>query len=143
MLHPLFSGKDGLDLIRRLFYDLIFFCDFKGFEIWKGIGNILRKVRNIPLRHKLAIITGYADVKIAVEVIKMVLMIMLPKPLFSQMKSLNLIERALAKKAQEKWGSSLASLSTCNFQSSKNVVIQPYLKGKRKRNLNVFTRKSI
>jgi two-component system response regulator HydG len=61
------SGKTGLDYIKKTQYDLIF-CDFKLREM--DGREILQKVKEVSPNTQVVIITGYADVKIAVEVIK-------------------------------------------------------------------------
>lgn len=86
------SGKNGLDMVKKTFYDLIF-CDFKLRDM-EG-RDVLMKVREISPGTQVAIITGYADVKIAVEVIKNGAFDYVTKPLIPD-EIINLIERALA-----------------------------------------------
>ncbi|MEB2774118.1 sigma-54 dependent transcriptional regulator [Algoriphagus sp. D3-2-R+10] len=86
------SGKTGLDMVKKTFYDLIF-CDFKLRDM-EG-RDVLLKVREISPGTQVAIITGYADVKIAVEVIKNGAFDYVTKPLIPD-EIINLIERALA-----------------------------------------------
>ncbi|MFC5623905.1 sigma-54-dependent transcriptional regulator [Algoriphagus winogradskyi] len=86
------SGKNGLDLVKKSFFDLIF-CDFKLRDM-EG-RDVLMKVREISPGTQVAIITGYADVKIAVEVIKNGAFDYVTKPLIPD-EIINLIERALA-----------------------------------------------
>jgi two-component system response regulator HydG len=126
------SGKDGLDLIRKNFYDLIF-CDFKLRDM-EG-RDILRKVQQYSPETQVAIITGYADVKIAVEVIKNGAFDYVTKPLFPD-EILNLIERALAKTAQknEEFAS---SLSTSNSKVPK-CSNPTYLKGNGKESKRLY-----
>jgi len=128
------SGKNGLDLIRKNFYDLIF-CDFKLRDM-EG-RDILRKVREHSPDTQVAIITGYADVKIAVEVIKNGAFDYVTKPLFPD-EILNLIERALAKTAQKKEEFFLSSsTSKPNFKRSKSSD-PTYLKGTGKESKNLY-----
>ncbi len=86
------SGKNGLEMVKNTYYDLIF-CDFKLRDM-EG-RDVLAKVRIISPGTQVAIITGYADVKIAVEVIKKGAFDYITKPLFPD-EILSLIERALA-----------------------------------------------
>jgi two-component system response regulator HydG len=86
------SGKNGLDMVKKTFFDLIF-CDFKLRDM-EG-RDVLMKVREISPGTQVAIITGYADVKIAVEVIKNGAFDYVTKPLIPD-EIINLIERALA-----------------------------------------------
>ncbi|PZX55463.1 two-component system response regulator HydG [Algoriphagus ratkowskyi] len=85
------SGKTGLDMVKKTFFDLIF-CDFKLRDM-EG-RDVLMKVREISPGTQVAIITGYADVKIAVEVIKNGAFDYVTKPLIPD-EIINLIERAL------------------------------------------------
>jgi len=92
------SGKTGLDMAKSTFYDLIF-CDFKLRDM-EG-RDVLMKVRETSPGTQVAIITGYADVKIAVEVIKNGAFDYVTKPLIPD-EIINLIERALASSASSK-----------------------------------------
>jgi len=92
------SGKTGLDMAKSTFYDLIF-CDFKLRDM-EG-RDVLIKVRETSPGTQVAIITGYADVKIAVEVIKNGAFDYVTKPLIPD-EIINLIERALASSASSK-----------------------------------------
>lgn len=92
------SGKTGLDMVKKTFYDLIF-CDFKLRDM-EG-RDVLMKVRETSPGTQVAIITGYADVKIAVEVIKNGAFDYVTKPLIPD-EIINLIERALASSSASK-----------------------------------------
>ena len=92
------SGKNGLDMVKKTFYDLIF-CDFKLRDM-EG-RDVLMKVRENSPGTQVAIITGYADVKIAVEVIKNGAFDYVTKPLIPD-EIINLIERALAASKESK-----------------------------------------
>lgn len=92
------SGKNGLEMVKETYYDLIF-CDFKLRDM-EG-RDVLARVRIISPGTKVAIITGYADVKIAVEVIKKGAFDYITKPLIPD-EIISLIERALALKEEEK-----------------------------------------
>jgi two-component system response regulator HydG len=128
------SGKDGLDLIKSNFYDLIF-CDFKLRDM--DGRDILRKVRVISPDTQVAIITGYADVKIAVEVIKNGAFDYVTKPLFPD-EILNLIERALAKTAEKKKGKSPNQSATKASQKNQKSGNPSYLKGTGKESKRLY-----
>jgi two-component system response regulator HydG len=62
------SGKKALELIKGTFFDLVL-CDFRlgdmdGFEV-------LKKTKEINAEIRIVIITGYSDIKIAVNAIKL------------------------------------------------------------------------
>jgi two-component system response regulator HydG len=128
------SGRNGLDLIRKHFYDLIF-CDFKLRDM-EG-RDILRKVREHSPDTQVAIITGYADVKIAVEVIKNGAFDYVTKPLFPD-EILNLIERALAKTAQKKEESYLSSSTSKSNSKGPKFSNPTYLKGTGKESKHLY-----
>jgi two-component system response regulator HydG len=88
------SGEDGIIMVKEKVYDLIF-CDF---NLRKMEGReVLQEVKSISPQTKVAIITGYADVRIAVEVIKKGAFDYVVKPLIPD-EILSLIERALKAK---------------------------------------------
>ncbi len=87
------SGKTGIDLIKKNHFDLVF-CDFKLRDM--DGREVLESVRKNSPTTQVAIITGYADVKIAVEVIKNGAFDYVTKPLIPD-EVINLIQRALAK----------------------------------------------
>jgi two-component system response regulator HydG len=89
------SGTKGLELVSEKQYDLIF-CDFQLREM-KG-RDILMNVKKISPNTKVAIITGYADVRIAVEMIQIGAFDYVVKPLIPD-EILVLIDRALNEKA--------------------------------------------
>ncbi len=85
------TGPEGIDLIKNKNYDLVL-CDFK---LRKMEGReILQQVKTISPETKVAIITGYADVRIAVEVMKKGAFDYVVKPLIPD-EILSLIERAI------------------------------------------------
>lgn len=86
------SGKTGLDYVKKTRFDLIF-CDFKLREM--DGRQILKKVMELSPSTKVVIITGYGDVKIAVEVIKNGAFDYITKPLLPD-EILLLIDRSLA-----------------------------------------------
>jgi two-component system, NtrC family, response regulator HydG len=85
------SGKTGLEYVKKTNFDLIL-CDFKLREM--DGREILKKVKEISPESSVVIITGYADVKIAVEVIKNGALDYITKPLIPD-EILLLVERAL------------------------------------------------
>lgn len=85
------SGSNGLELVKRNSFDLIL-CDFKLRDI-EG-PEILQEVKKISPETKLAIITGYSDVRIAVEVMKKGAFDYVIKPLIPD-EILSLIDRAM------------------------------------------------
>ncbi|MCC5937410.1 MAG: sigma-54-dependent Fis family transcriptional regulator [Lunatimonas sp.] len=85
------SGEDGIAMIKDKTYDLIF-CDF---NLRKMEGReVLQQVKAISPQTKVAIITGYADVRIAVEVMKKGAFDYVVKPLIPD-ELLSLIDRAM------------------------------------------------
>ncbi|WPR76641.1 sigma-54 dependent transcriptional regulator [Algoriphagus sp. NG3] len=122
------SGKNGLELVKKTFFDLIF-CDFKLRDM-EG-RDVLMKVREISPGTQVAIITGYADVKIAVEVIKNGAFDYVTKPLIPD-EIINLIERALAASAASKSNTQTFSKATHlkkESESNSQKSNSKYLKG--------------
>ncbi|MCH7412486.1 sigma-54 dependent transcriptional regulator [Belliella sp. R4-6] len=85
------SGKNGIELVKSQKFDLIL-CDFKLRDI-EG-PDILQEVKKISPETKLAIITGYSDVRVAVEVMKKGAFDYVVKPLIPD-EILSLIDRAM------------------------------------------------
>jgi len=85
------SGKSGLEKIASGTYDLVF-CDFKLRDM-EG-RDILTKVQETVPGLKVIIITGYSDIKTAVDVMKRGAFDYVIKPLIPD-ELLNLIQRAL------------------------------------------------
>ncbi|TVP42940.1 MAG: sigma-54-dependent Fis family transcriptional regulator [Mongoliibacter sp.] len=85
------SGVNGLELVKKNNFDLIL-CDFKLRDI-EG-PEILQEVKKISPMTKLAIITGYSDVRVAVEVMKKGAFDYVVKPLIPD-EILSLIDRAM------------------------------------------------
>ncbi len=122
------SGKNGLELVKKTFFDLIF-CDFKLRDM-EG-RDVLMKVREISPGTQVAIITGYADVKIAVEVIKNGAFDYVTKPLIPD-EIINLIERALAASVASKSNTQTFSKATQlkkESESNSQKSNSKYLKG--------------
>lgn len=90
------SGKTGLEYVKKSNFDLIF-CDFKLREM--DGREILEKVKEICPSTQVIIITGYGDVKIAVEMIKNGALDYITKPLIPD-EILLLVEKAMMIKKQ-------------------------------------------
>lgn len=90
------SGKTGLEYVKKSNFDLIF-CDFKLREM--DGREILKKVKEISPTTQVIIITGYGDVKIAVEVIKNGALDYITKPLIPD-EILLLIDKSMIIKKQ-------------------------------------------
>lgn len=103
------SGKTGLDYVKKTNFDLIF-CDFKLREM--DGREVLQKVKEISPSTQVIIITGYGDIKIAVEVIKNGAFDYISKPLIPD-EILLLIERSMILKKKD-------HSYSVNFVSPKN-----------------------
>ncbi|MBA4299122.1 two-component system, NtrC family, response regulator HydG [Algoriphagus alkaliphilus] len=122
------SGKTGLDYIKKMKYDLIF-CDFKLREM--DGREILQKVKEVSPNTQVVIITGYADVKIAVEVIKNGAFDYITKPLIPD-EILLLIDRCmLAKKESHSYSVNFLRPNDMgnSSNSSTNLPKDNYLRG--------------
>lgn len=131
------SGKTGLEMVKKSFYDLIF-CDFKLRDM-EG-RDVLQKVREISPGTQVAIITGYADVKIAVEVIKNGAFDYVTKPLIPD-EIINLIERALSSsKASKSNTESFSKATKLKNDESKSLKNQDdkFLKGTGKESKKLY-----
>ncbi|MFC3881316.1 sigma-54-dependent transcriptional regulator [Algoriphagus namhaensis] len=118
------SGQEGLDKVKSQAFDLIF-CDFK---LRKMEGrDVLKQVKSISPKTKVAIITGYADVKIAVEVIKNGAFDYVTKPLIPD-ELVNLIDRAMDENASVTETSKNKSKPVSKKKSGKSN--SRFLKGK-------------
>lgn len=122
------SGKNGLDMVKNSHYDLIF-CDFKLRDM--DGRDVLEKVKQISPGTQVAIITGYADVKIAVEVIQKGAFDYVTKPLIPD-EIISLIERALAA-TKENQSYSVTFNRATELQNSKKLgksnSTEGYLRG--------------
>jgi len=136
------SGKTGLEMVKKTFYDLIF-CDFKLRDM-EG-RDVLMKVREISSGTQVAIITGYADVKIAVEVIKNGAFDYVTKPLIPD-EIINLIERALAaSKAAKSNTETIAKVTNLKKEplKSTNKADSNFLKGTGKESRKLYKEVSL
>lgn len=136
------SGKTGLEMVKKTFFDLIF-CDFKLRDM-EG-RDVLMKVREISPGTQVAIITGYADVKIAVEVIKNGAFDYVTKPLIPD-EIINLIGRALtASKATKSNIETIAKVTTFKKETGKSTdkADSNFLKGTGKESRKLYKEVSL
>ncbi|MDB5206079.1 MAG: sigma-54-dependent Fis family transcriptional regulator [Flavisolibacter sp.] len=93
-----YSGKKALELLEETEPDLVM-CDFR-LEDMEG-NTLLGKIKEKYLHLPVIIMTGYSDIKIAVEVMKMGAFDYITKPLFPD-EILVTIKKALEAPAQER-----------------------------------------
>lgn len=118
------TGREGIDKVKDSSFDLIF-CDF---NLRKMEGrDVLQRVKEISPKTKVAIITGYADVKIAVEVIKNGAFDYITKPLIPD-EILHLVERAL-KEDEKGINTQHQPKKTTKEKKSTSKANQSYYKG--------------
>ncbi|WP_341225779.1 sigma-54 dependent transcriptional regulator [uncultured Arcticibacterium sp.] len=86
------SGKEGLEMLSKDVPDLIL-TDFKLGDI--NGGDLLKKVKEKHAALPVIIITGYSDIKVAINVMKNGAFDYVTKPLFPE-EILNIIKKALA-----------------------------------------------
>jgi len=96
------SGKAALEILENVEPDLIL-CDFR-LEDMSG-SSILKKIKEKNPSVPVIIITGYSNIKTAVEVMKLGAMDYVTKPLLPD-EILLTIRRALTKSAEDKAGTS-------------------------------------
>lgn len=109
------SGKAALEILENVEPDLIL-CDFR-LEDMSG-SSILRKIKEKNPLVPVIIITGYSNIKTAVEVMKLGAMDYVTKPLLPD-EILLTIRKALTKSAEEKAGTTGSPLTeTAEEESS-------------------------
>lgn len=129
------SGKNGLDLVKKNSFDLIF-CDFKLREM--DGRDVLKKAKEISPNSQVVIITGYADVKIAVEVIKNGAFDYLTKPLIPD-EILLLIDRAMQLKDEDnEFAVNFSGKTDQAPQKSKSGSNTNYFRGISKESLKLY-----
>ena len=101
------SGKAALEILENVEPDLIL-CDFR-LEDMSG-SSILKKIKEKNPSVPVIIITGYSNIKTAVEVMKLGAMDYVTKPLLPD-EILLTIRKALTKSAEEKAGASGAPVA--------------------------------
>lgn len=117
------TGEDGLEKSKAVDYDLII-SDFR-LPDYNGL-DLLKKIKQSRSRAQVIIITGYSDIRMAVEVIKFGAIDYITKPLYPQ-ELLNLIQETLAKEFSEGETQSEEELQN---QDSKTETIQKVKRGR-------------
>lgn len=107
------SGAKALAMLKETFFDLIL-CDFR-LEDTDG-KEMLAKIKELHPSSIVIIITGYSDIKIAVEMIKMGAYDYISKPLYPD-EILETIHKALEQPAEEVSASSQGSASAPRKES--------------------------
>ncbi len=110
------SGKGGLEKISAVVYDLVF-CDFKLRDM--DGRDIIAKVKETQPNLKVIIITGYSDIKTAVDVMKKGAFDYVIKPLIPE-ELMNLIARALGENSST---ARIATQSTSKFNGKPARII--------------------
>lgn len=108
------SGKAALEILENVEPDLIL-CDFR-LEDMSG-SSILKKIKEKNPSVPVIIITGYSNIKTAVEVMKLGAMDYVTKPLLPD-EILLTIRKALSKSADEKAGASGTPMSESSEEDS-------------------------
>lgn len=91
------NGRDGLDAIRKKKFDLII-SDYR-LPDFDGL-SLLKEMKSIDSSLRIIIITGYSDIRLAVEVIKYGAVDYITKPLYPE-ELLNLIHETIASDVQQ------------------------------------------
>ncbi len=92
------SAAKGIAKVSESFYDIVL-CDFRLGD--KDGKDVLIKIKELHPESIVIIITGYSDIKTAVDVIKLGAFDYITKPLVPD-EVINVIEKALAKPSEEK-----------------------------------------
>ncbi len=120
------SGNKGIAKFKESSFDLVL-CDFRLGD--KEGAEVLKEIRQINHHTAVIIITGYSDIKTAVEVIKQGAYDYITKPLVPD-EVLNLINRALEAGGAEIAPSQAAAIKTSAKVSSADDGSSPYMVGK-------------
>ena len=110
------NGKKGISAFKESAFDLVL-CDFRLGD--KEGTEVLKEIKQINHDVAVIIITGYSDIKTAVEMIKQGAFDYITKPLVPD-EVLNLINKALDKTGSDN-GTSNNSVSTTNNTVQKNT----------------------
>src|SRR5690554_7496251 len=86
------NGRDGLDAIRKKKFDLII-SDYR-LPDFDGL-SLLKEMKSIDSSLRIIIITGYSDIRLAVEVIKYGAVDYITKPLYPE-ELLSLINNSIS-----------------------------------------------
>src|SRR5690349_8560567 len=113
------SGNSGLEYLKDQEYDLVL-CDFR-LEDTDG-REMLRKIKAAYPATGVIIITGYSDIKLAVELIKMGAYDYITKPLYPD-EILNTINKAL--ETQEVLSKDLPESATTPVKKEKSTAALP------------------
>lgn len=138
------TGKDGLQKIKSENYDLIL-SDFR-LPDFNGL-DLLKEIKSLKPHSKVIMITGYSDIRMAVEVIKYGAIDYVTKPLYPQ-EMLSLINESLATSTEESQNNNRSS-DTAKDQllksdtTAKSVLVKgsgniPYIIGKSKSSKSVY-----
>lgn len=120
------SGKAGLEKIASSTYDLVF-CDFKLRDM--DGRDVLAKVQETTPGLKVIIITGYSDIKTAIDVMKRGAYDYVLKPLIPD-ELVNLINRALNDEESAPAGGNRESAKKPAAKSQKANSVDSYITGK-------------
>ncbi|SMO58227.1 two-component system, NtrC family, response regulator HydG [Saccharicrinis carchari] len=102
IVHTAFSGKSASDLLKKHHFDLVL-CDFR-LPDTSGL-ELLKKIKAQKSSTPVIIITAYADVKVAVQLMKMGATDYITKPI-QQEELLNLIEKLFSQPTPVQTGNS-------------------------------------
>lgn len=124
------SGKEGLAMLSEDVPDLVL-TDFKLGDI--NGGDLLKKVKEKHASLPVIIITGYSDIKVAINVMKNGAFDYVTKPLFPE-EILNTIKKALASVGEDVTGTSEAQEEAADTKSN----AKPTAKKKKRKTGNIF-----
>jgi two-component system response regulator HydG len=116
------NGSKGLAKFNEFHFDIVL-CDFRLGD--KDGKDVLVKIKEAKPKTIVIIITGYSDIKVAVDVIKIGAFDYITKPLIPD-EVVNVIEKALSNPAAEQ-----------NSSSSKAATVAPVANKKRKYELSL------
>ncbi len=128
------SGNKGIAKFKESLFDLIL-CDFRLGD--KEGGEVLKEIKQINHKAIVIIITGYSDIKIAVEVIKQGAFDYITKPLVPD-EILHLINRAIGADNNEKNTSALTIRPDAKNENHDNQNLPPFMVGKSPGILEVY-----
>ncbi len=130
-------AEEGLAALRKKSYDLV----ISDFRLPDGNGlELLKEIKKLKIDQKVIIITGYSDIRMAVEVIKYGALDYVTKPLYPE-ELLNLIEESIAQEHshglstavsddEDETGSETSSPTITAKQPVRRSVSPPYIIGR-------------